>query len=438
MVDEAVGAVLLCGSLACAGAAAFAPPPVAARCWRPRWPSRRRTRSALRTGCRSSPAGSASPARWRWSSAGSAGRCALSWLDFLMGGCAVGALAVTTGAELPAALAAAGVAAALGAARWRVSARARVRARRPDRARRAARAGGAAVRRRRLADRAGAAPDQEFNPVVLAAILAYMTTALTLLVVGQFVSLPPVAATLATVTVLVGMARAGITIVDRLRVSDRQAVTDDLTGLGNRRHLLARLERRDLRHRPRGRAAADRPRRLQGAQRHARSPRRRPGPAPDRPAAAGGAAAGRHAGAARRRRVRGRARPGRRGVGQRRRPAAARGARAHVRRRRDPRAHRRQHRHRAVPGARARRARPAPARRRRDVRGQAHPHRPRGLPARARPPQPAPARAARRAARRARRRPADPPLPAEGRDRDRRRCAASRRSCAGRIRAAGC
>ena len=240
------------------------------------------------------------------------------------------------------------------------------------------------------------------------------------------------------VTVLTGMARAGITIVDRLRVSGRQAVTDDLTGLGNRRHLLARLGDAISDTDARGRAAADRPRRLQGAQRHARSPRRRPGPAPDRPAPAGGAAARRHAGAARRRRVRGRARPWRRGVRQRRRPAAAGGARADVRRRRDPRAHRRQHRHRALPRARARRARPAPARRRRDVRGQAHAHRPRGLPARARPPQPAPARAARRAARRARRRPADPALPAEGRDRDRRRCAASRRSCAGRIRAAGC
>ena len=76
---------------------------------------------------------------------------------------------------------------------------------------------------------------------MLAAILAYAATALTLLVVGQFVSLPPVGATLATVTVLTGMARAGITIVDRLRVSGRQAITDDLTGLGNRRLLLPRL-----------------------------------------------------------------------------------------------------------------------------------------------------------------------------------------------------
>ena len=85
-----------------------------------------------------------------------------------------------------------------------------------------------------------------------------------------------------------------------------------------------------------------------------------------------------------------------------------------------------------------RRARPAPARRRRDVRGQAHAHRPRGLPARARPPLAPPARAAGRAARRARGRRAGPALPAEGRDRDGRRCAASRRSCAGRTRAAAC
>ena len=43
-------------------------------------------------------------------------------------------------------------------------------------------------------------------------------------------------------TVLAGMARAGITVTDRLRESERQARTDDLTGLSNRRHLLDRLE----------------------------------------------------------------------------------------------------------------------------------------------------------------------------------------------------
>ena len=166
----------------------------------------------------------------------------MTWLDFVMGGCAVAALSVTTGAELPATLAATGVAAALGLARWRVSL-----------ALACALVGLAALGELPVLAvipfvAAGwlreppAPPWPEFSPVVLAALLAYAGTALTLLVVGQFVSLPPVAATLATVTVLTGMARAGLTIVDRLRASHRQAVTDDLTGLGNRRHLLGRLE----------------------------------------------------------------------------------------------------------------------------------------------------------------------------------------------------
>jgi diguanylate cyclase (GGDEF)-like protein len=37
------------------------------------------------------------------------------------------------------------------------------------------------------------------------------------------------------------MARAGLTVVERLRESHHQAITDDLTGLGNRRHLVDRL-----------------------------------------------------------------------------------------------------------------------------------------------------------------------------------------------------
>ncbi len=241
MVDEAVGAVLLCGSLACAGAVVL----------------RRRQVAALLLAAALAVAAADGIGAPDWfqivaCGVGGAGALAmvvgrlgrpsrLSWLDFLMGASAVGALAVTTGAEASAALSAAGVAAVLGAARWRVSgalvcaliglvALGEVPAL-------AAPLFGAAA----YLDEPEPAPDREFNPVVLIAILAYMTTALTLLVVGQFVSLPPVAATLATVTVLVGMARAGITIVDRLKVSGRQAVTDDLTGLGNRRHLLARL-----------------------------------------------------------------------------------------------------------------------------------------------------------------------------------------------------
>jgi diguanylate cyclase (GGDEF)-like protein len=166
----------------------------------------------------------------------------LTWFDFVLGGCAVGALSATTGAELGATLGASGVAAALGLARWRVSL-----------ALACALVGlialgelpwlaalplAAAVWVRE----APPTPTPEFNPIVLAAILAYVTVALTLLVVGQFVSLPPDAAALATVTVLTGMARAGITVVDRLKASQREAVTDDLTGLGNRRHLLHSLE----------------------------------------------------------------------------------------------------------------------------------------------------------------------------------------------------
>src|SRR3954452_19154982 len=45
----------------------------------------------------------------------------MSYLDAAMGACAVGALAVTSGAELGATLAAAGVAATLGLARWRAT-----------------------------------------------------------------------------------------------------------------------------------------------------------------------------------------------------------------------------------------------------------------------------------------------------------------------------
>ncbi len=166
----------------------------------------------------------------------------LSWLDFVMGGCAVGALAVTTGAELSANLAAVGVAATLSLARWRVSLALGL-----------ALAGLAALGELPLLATAGlmagawvrepeAEDGPEFSPIVLVAILSYAGSALILLLVGQFVSLPPLAAALATVTVLTGMARAGLTIVDRLRASERYAVTDDLTGLGNRRHLLARLD----------------------------------------------------------------------------------------------------------------------------------------------------------------------------------------------------
>ena len=318
----------------------------------------------------------------------------MSWLDATMGACAVGALAVTTGAELPATLAAVAVAAALGLARWRVTL-----------ALGCGLVGLAALGELPLLAAiplvaALWVPEPEadeastFSPVVLAAILAFAATALTLLVVGQFVSLPPVAATLATVTVLTGMARAGLTIVERLRATERDAITDDLTGLGNRRHLLNRLSEaikdRDgdvalllidldgfkelndtLGHSAGDEVLQQIGPRLQEALRDGDTLARLGGdefavildPGDEANASA---------------------------TGLRLRAALERsfavgGIRVHI----DA-----QHRHRALPRACRRRARPAPARRRRDVRGQAHAHRPRGLSPRPRPPQPPPARAA--------------------------------------------
>ena len=114
MVVEAVGAVLVCGGLACAGAAVLRRRHrVAAALFAAALAAPRRRRSAP-----TSAAGVACGLGFAGAVAmvvsGSAGPRRSPWLDFLMGGCAVGALAVTTGAELSAALAAAGVAAALG------------------------------------------------------------------------------------------------------------------------------------------------------------------------------------------------------------------------------------------------------------------------------------------------------------------------------------
>ncbi len=168
----------------------------------------------------------------------------LSWLDAGMGASAVGALTATAGLAAPEVLAAAGFAAALGLSRWRVTP--------------ALLCGMAGLVLLSVDDAAAVfavvplvvaasldeprvGPGPEFSPIVLTAILAFATSSLALLTVGQFVSLPPAAAVLAIVTVLLGMARAGLTVVERLRLSHRQAVTDDLTGLGNRRQLIERL-----------------------------------------------------------------------------------------------------------------------------------------------------------------------------------------------------
>jgi diguanylate cyclase (GGDEF)-like protein len=169
----------------------------------------------------------------------------LSWLDAAMAGSSAAAIAVIVGADAAPALAAGGAAGGLALSRWQ-----------PGRSVLLAVAGLAALAAGPLAaPLAGVAlaaaawvrepqadPGPEFSHVVLSAILVSASIALSLLAVGQFEDLANVVVALATVTVLTGMARAGITVVERLRESHRQAITDDLTGLGNRRHLVERLD----------------------------------------------------------------------------------------------------------------------------------------------------------------------------------------------------
>ena len=168
----------------------------------------------------------------------------LSWLDAAMGAAATAALAVSLGAPVPTAVAAGGAVGALALCRWRPGWGLLVAI-----VGLAALADGAALALVAAPALAGAAwwreaprgPGPEFSLVVLSAILISATVALTLLTMGQFADVSDAAVALATVTVLAGMARAGLTVVERLRESDRRAVTDDLTGLGNRRHLVDRL-----------------------------------------------------------------------------------------------------------------------------------------------------------------------------------------------------
>jgi diguanylate cyclase (GGDEF)-like protein len=169
----------------------------------------------------------------------------LSWLDAVMGATAAGAIAAAAGADGRLVLGVGGATGALALSRWQpgpsvvlgaggVLALALGSAVAPLAAPLLA---GAAWRRDPGADRG---PD--FLWSVLAALIAFGLAALALLALGQFTSMSDVAGALAIATVLAGMARAGITVTDRLRESERQARTDDLTGLSNRRHLLDRLE----------------------------------------------------------------------------------------------------------------------------------------------------------------------------------------------------
>jgi diguanylate cyclase (GGDEF)-like protein len=93
-----------------------------------------------------------------------------------------------------------------------------------------------------------ATPMSGWGMLVVPALLALASLAL--LVVGATVTLPFVTVVLAAATVLAALVRAGMTFaeVQQLATSRRQARTDELTGLANRRGFLervARLEGRD-------------------------------------------------------------------------------------------------------------------------------------------------------------------------------------------------
>jgi diguanylate cyclase len=169
----------------------------------------------------------------------------LSWLDAAMGASSTSAVAVALGSSAATAVAIGGVLGVIALSRWR-----------PQLPLIVALAGlavlGVAAEPAPLAAvLLGVAawlpsrrvePGPEFSPVVLTAILTFATIALGLLTVGQFAEVDDIAVALAIVTVLTGMARAGLTVVERLRESRHQALTDDLTGLGNRRYLVDRLD----------------------------------------------------------------------------------------------------------------------------------------------------------------------------------------------------
>jgi two-component system cell cycle response regulator len=90
---------------------------------------------------------------------------------------------------------------------------------------------------------AGHRSDDDSMAIVMPAMFAL--SALGLLICGWFLGLPPIAGILATLGLLAGVARARLTFAENLkylRSSRGEALTDALSGLGNRRLLLQELD----------------------------------------------------------------------------------------------------------------------------------------------------------------------------------------------------
>ena len=158
----------------------------------------------------------------------------LSWLDAAMGASSSAALAVSVGADAAAATAAAGVIGGLALSRWRPGGPSCVALVGLA----ALGAGADSPRWRRLPwpRRRGCAPSPPSRGARVQPRRARRDPRLrhdrAHAADGRAVRRrsTPVAVALATVTVLTGMARAGLTVVERLRESQHQALTDDLTG----------------------------------------------------------------------------------------------------------------------------------------------------------------------------------------------------------------
>jgi diguanylate cyclase len=171
----------------------------------------------------------------------------LSWLDGAMGASASGAITAALGADPALIVAVAGAVGSLSLARWR-----------PTRAMVLGAAGlvalGAGDATAPLAaicfgtaiwlPGPRAEPGPEFSLFVLGTIVGFAIGSLTVLTVGQFTPVGAVAVILALAVVIAGIARAGLTVVERLRESEQRAITDELTGLANRRHLMNELHSR--------------------------------------------------------------------------------------------------------------------------------------------------------------------------------------------------